>query len=981
MYTKMEISQEIFSKLHLASFVALDIETTGLAYQKDDIIEFGAVRFVNGKPEETINFFINPGRTLPENIKRITGITDDNLKSAPKFAEIIGKILSFIGNSPIIAHNINFDLPFIEYHIRKVRDELVSFDKVVDYIYLTNDKFDTLSLAKIYLPFHNGFSLSQLADYFGIKTVTSHRALPDAMTAGEIFMHLLGISLQTEYKDVRQIVKILDPSDDPIKTYFFNLQNLLSSGKYHFPQKFSKSSFVYSTDYYNIIGEEDTPDSGQISTEPIDVNEISGFFEEGGELEKSFRVYEQRPAQVKMAKAVATAFNSGEYLVIEAGTGTGKSMAYLLPAIKWSLKNYGPFGRVVISTNTKNLQEQLFFKDLPILHNILNEKFKVVLLKGKNNYLCLDKWFTVLKDMRYRLSTYERSKILPLLLWVQQTETGDIAENNAFAPERNMSIWSKFIAENNYCPGKSCKYYSHCFLWRARNNAKNAHIVLVNHSLLFSDVASDRAVLSEYTNLILDEAHNIEKVATEYLGLEISLWNFRDAFQKLFQKERIQTGILVQLRKRVQACDLENSKKDLLIGHVQSLTSLVTSCWITTQGFFKELNHQLKAMVGESSSNGYSTRYRYRKEDDLAEKMESYFVDLYDYLKKLLSSLNDLIELMRELPNQSFRYQAQLYQELQAQFTQLDGLSNNLHFLTKAEWDTWVYWFELPKRQDSDYSRLYGAPLNISEILSEQLYKNLKTAIFTSATLTVGKSFDYFLSRVGLNLVEQDRLETLLLESPFNFDEQVLLAVPTFVPDPRSSEYRAVIKTFLEVLSKEHPRGTLVLFTSYSLLNEMYDALKLKYESEKIALLAQGINGSRHSIIRQFRENPRSVLFGTDSFWEGIDVPGEALQLLLMTKLPFDVPTEPVIQAKAELIQKAGGNPFMDFTVPEAVIKFRQGFGRLIRSKSDYGAVIILDPRLVTKMYGRVFLESIPARSKLFHNEEDLWKYLLNWFQ
>jgi predicted DnaQ family exonuclease/DinG family helicase len=976
----MDISEKILSELHLSEFVALDIETTGLEYQKDDIIEFGAVRYVNGNPSQTISFLIKPSRLIPENIQRITGISDKDVAHSPKLEEKAEEILSFVGSSPIVAHNIFFDLPFLEYHLQKVNNVLQTTEKNVDFVYLSNDKFDTLSLAKIYLPFQNGFSLTKLAEYFGIVQETAHRALPDAQTAGQIFMNLVEMSLHTDFKNVQQILKILDPTDDPLKSYFFRLQAMLSTGKYHFPKRFEKSTFEYSANYYNIIGEEDTPENGHLSTEVINGAEIASFFDKDGDLEKSFGVYEQRPSQVKMADAVARAFNSQNFLVVEAGTGTGKSMAYLLPAIKWAIQNYGPFGRVVISTNTKNLQEQLFFKDIPILHNILNEKFKVVLLKGKNNYLCLDKWFTVLKDMKYRLSSYERSKVLPLLLWVKQTETGDISENNAFAPERNMGIWSKFIAENNYCPGKSCKYYNNCFLWRARNNAKNAHLVLVNHSLLFSDIASDQAVISEYSNLILDEAHNIEKVATEYLGMEISLWNFRDTFQKLYQRERIETGILVQLRRRIQTGEMDGSKKDLLQANIKSLTSLVTTCWITTQGFFKELNIQLKNMVGEISATSYSTRYRYKKDDGLLGKMESYFAELMDYLSKLQSDINDLIELLRELPDDAFRYQKQLYQELQAQFTQLDGLTNNLQFLIAAEWDNWVYWFELPGREDSDYSRLYGAPLNISEILNERLYKHLNTAIFTSATLAVGKSFDYFLSRIGLNLLEPDRLESLLLESPFNYDEQVFLAIPTFLPDPRSPEYRNAIKSFLEMLSREQPRGTLVLFTSYMMMNELYDSLRLTYESRKISLLTQGIHGSRHSILSQFKEHPQSVLFGTDSFWEGIDLPGKELEILLITKLPFDVPTEPIIQAKAEMIQKAGGNPFLEFTVPEAVIKFRQGFGRLIRSRSDYGAVIILDNRLVTKMYGRMFLDSIPAKSRLFKKDEELWEELLRWF-
>lgn len=976
----MAISYDILEELHLSRFVAVDIETTGLDYRKEDIIEFAAVRYVNGQPEDTFSILIKPSKPVPPYISKITGITDADVAKAPEFASASESILEFIGEDPLVAHNISFDLSFLEYHLRKLRG-MGDGERINHYLLLTNDQHDTLLLAKIYLPFLSGFSLAKLAQYFEVQPESYHRALPDARAAGDVFLKLVEISLSTEYRDVRKILEILEPTNEPIKTYFFHLHTVLASGKHHFPKLLDKEAFQYSANFYNIIGEEDTPSSGSLQVEPIDEDEIGDFFDEKGLLSSSFGNFELRTSQVDMARAVARAFNENKYLVVEAGTGTGKSLAYLLPAIKWSVKNYGPFGRVVISTNTKNLQEQLFFKDLPVLHSILDEKFKAVLLKGKANYLCLDKWFTVLNDMKYRLSSYERIKLLPLYLWVKNTQTGDISENNGFSVDRNTGVWSKLIAENNYCPGKSCKYYKQCFLMRARNNAKDAHLVLVNHSLLFSDLAAEQAILSEYTNVIFDEAHNIEKVATDYLGVDITKWNFKDALQKLYQRERLATGVLVQLKKRAQLSDLPASLKKMLMAHADSAIDSVQNNWQNVQGFFKELTRFLHQLAPPADNTSYATRIRYRKEDGLLSHLQSYYQELTESLQQLLNALNDLIELFKDLPEEGLRYQKQMLQEIQAQMGQIAGLKDNLAFLINAEWDNWVYWFELSSRGDTDDSRLYAAPLNISDILYNKLYQNLKTAVFTSATLTVGRRFDYFLQRVGLNQVEPERLETLLLQSPFQYNEQVLLMIPAFLPDPRSPEYRSEVKKFLEQLNMEQKRGTLVLFTSYSLLNDLYKSLKQQYEMEKIPLFAQGIDGSRHRIISQFKEISHSVLFGTDSFWEGVDVPGKALELLLITKLPFDVPSEPIIQAKTELIKKQGGNPFMDYAIPEAVIKFRQGFGRLIRSKSDYGAVIILDNRVIKKMYGRIFLQSLPVKSRIFHSPDELWETLASWFK
>ncbi len=974
----MIVEKEILNELNLSRFVALDIETTGLDYQRDEIIEVGAIRYLNGEPEDTLSILINPGRAIPYQISRLTGINDEMLVNSPSFLEASASILDFINESPLIVHNINFDIPFLEYHLRHFRENYT--ERIQEYEILVQEKYDTLFLSKIFFPFQPSYSLKNLAEYFSIQEKTFHRALPDAKTTAQIFLNILKISLQIDFRDAKKILEILEPTDSTIKTYFHHLYSLLVKGKYHIPKKLDTKSLIYATNYYNVIGEEDTPTDGHLEIEQIDEKEISNFFDEGGTLEKSLGIFELRKAQIQMAQEVARTFNSSQFLVVEAGTGTGKSLAYLLPALKWAIKNYGPFGRVIISTNTKNLQEQLFFKDIPILHSILKERFKAVLLKGKANYLCLDKWYTILNDLKYRLNSYERIKIIPLYFWVKQTETGDISENNGFSVDRNMGIWTKFIAEDNYCPGKSCKFYRQCFLWRARNNARSAHIVVTNHSLLFSDIAAENAILSDYVNLVFDEAHNIEKVATEYLGIQISIWRFKEIYQKLYQKEKFETGVLIQLKKRLQLSDIDITKKDLFFGHLDALIPLVQTAWVATQGFFKELIKLLKEFIPSESEQEITARYRYKKENDIANRMSSYYDELFQYLQKINSSLHEILALFKEIPAESLKYQKQISQELLAQFTQIELIQNNLQFLMEAEWDNWVYWFELPTKYKSDDCRLYAAPLNISEILSEKLYKSLNTAIFTSATLTVGRSFEYFLNRVGLINFETERLQTLLLDSPFNYDEQVLLAVPSYLPDPRSVEFRDSVKEILTQLATEHPRGTLTLFTSYAMLNEMYTSLRLTYESENVSLLAQGISGNRHMLINEFKRNPRSVLFGTDSFWEGIDVPGEALEILLITKLPFDVPTEPIIEAKAEMVEREGGNPFMDFTLPEAVIRFRQGFGRLVRSKSDFGAVIILDNRVIKKMYGRLFLDSLPVKALIFNALDEFWEKLFNWF-
>jgi len=309
----------------------------------------------------------------------------------------------------------------------------------------------------------------------------------------------------------------------------------------------------------------------EIGTQLIDENRIEKYFLQDGELARVIKNFEEREQQFTMARLVTQAVNNSNFLIIEAGTGTGKSMAYLLPAVEWAVNNRENHERVIVSTNTKNLQEQLFFKDIPTVYSIADHKFKAVLLKGKGNYLCLDKWKSTLTDIDQKLTNMERSRILPLLLWAEQTQTGDIAENSGFQLNQNLGLWAKLIAENNYCPGRSCKFYNECFLMKARNNARKADIIIVNHSLLFSDLVTDNSILGEYKNLIFDEAHNIEKTAADYLGIRFNWWSFRNTYYKLYEEEPRKAGTIVQLEYRLSQGNIDSSTIDRLHQHISRI--------------------------------------------------------------------------------------------------------------------------------------------------------------------------------------------------------------------------------------------------------------------------------------------------------------------------------------------------------------------------------------------------------------------------
>lgn len=973
------LSPEILYELELTTFVALDVETTGLEPATESIIEFGAQRYVNGEVREQLSVAINPGKRIPENITRITGIRNEDVADAPRFGDVYQQIREFIGSDPVVGHNVSFDMRFLENSARRLENDFTDWagkDRV--YKYFPQQQHDTMTLARLYLPFLPSFALSSLAAHFRLENKGAHRALPDAEMTGSLFLELLPLAIQSSFPDVKRILQILEPTNEPVKRFFEKLAVFAASGKYQVVKGIDKSKFEISANHYNIIGPGLNPLPTSEDAEALDEKEVAAFFDEGGELSREFGVFEVRDEQLRMAKSIANAFNGSTFLTVEAGTGTGKSMAYLIPALRYAIQNAGQHGRVVISTNTKNLQEQLFFKDLPILHSILGDTFKAVLLKGKGNYLCLDKWTTVMSDMKYRLSDSERMRLLPLFYWVQQTETGDISENNAFRVERNMNLWTKMIAENNYCPGKSCKFYDKCFLMKARNHARDAHLVLVNHSLLFSDLATNNAVLGEYVNAIFDEAHNLEKTATEYLGYDATLWQFRDFLNKLYQKDRSETGVLIQLKRRIMAGQLKQFQREALLRMNDGLLDAVPDARKTAQAFFRKLTRLLHETLGADKAQPGS-RHRYRPEQNLFEAIEKQYSKLFEEISDIKKRLAELLEYFTDVPEDSFEYQRQLFQEISSKHIQADLLIRNIQILIRQKEEGFVYWFELPNRADSDDTRLYAAPLDVGELLEERLFNSLKTAVFTSATLAVGQTFDYFRKRIGLDRVNPDRVHELMLTSPFNYDEQVLLAVPSFLPDPSSPDYKVDLASLMQALGKQK-RGTLGLFTSYVLLRQVYDALRDPLQLEQVPLLGQGIDGSRHALINRFK-NGGSVLLGTDSFWEGIDVPGDALQYVVITKLPFDVPTDPVFQARSEQIKARGGNPFMEFSVPEAVIRFRQGFGRLIRRRSDFGAVIITDTRVHTKRYGKVFLRSLPVKARIVAEKEELLSTLHNWFK
>jgi DNA polymerase III epsilon subunit family exonuclease len=463
----MPISKDILQEINLDNLIVLDLETTGLDPANDKIIEIGAIRFVNGEEESSFEEMINPEMPIPDFITKLTGISDNDVKDAPTINKKLSKLLDFIGNSFILGHQVNFDAAFIEYLLRINEKDFTNWENENQrFKYLKNKRLDTLFLSRIFLPFLPRMNLGTVANHFNINLENAHRAVDDARATGLIFFKLIEKSLATDNQVLQKITRLLYKNNNRVKYFFqpildYKIKNNIKASSANITEDVS-----FLNQFYNIIGEGDyklQSVNEDVRIEPIDEEIIVDSLTSEGSLNKILSSFEDRQQQQEMGQAIAHAFNNSEFLIAEAATGTGKSMAYLIPAIEWATKNRQARERVIISTNTKNLQEQLFLKDIPSVFMVADQKFKAVLLKGKSNYLCLDKWKSTLTDMNQRLSAQERTRILPLMVWAEQTRTGDISENAGFQLNQNWGLWNKLIAENNYCPGRQCKFYNDCF--------------------------------------------------------------------------------------------------------------------------------------------------------------------------------------------------------------------------------------------------------------------------------------------------------------------------------------------------------------------------------------------------------------------------------------------------------------------------------------------------------------------------------------
>ncbi len=891
-------------------YVALDLETTGLDPSRDGVIEVGAVAFRDAEVTGRLERFANPGRRIPEPVARLTGIRNDDLRSAPPPAAVLEELIRFCADRQVVGHGAGLDLDFLS---------------AASMWEPGRGLIDTLHIARILMPNAPSHSLPMLAAELGLEQPRPHRALDDADATRQLFLRLREEAAMLDEALKEKMLALVAPYGWPTAVFFADA--LAAPG----PQATREDAAISEV----LAG---GPRRRAAEDDPA---YLAGLLGPDGPLAESLPDYEHREAQQQMLRAVAQVMGRGGRLVVEAGTGTGKSLAYLVPAIARAVRRGE---RVVISTYTHTLQEQLIAKDLPALRAWLPWDFEACLLKGRPNYVSLRRWRRYLGE---RCSDEDELRFkLKVMVWLHQTETGDRSELRLQG--REEVFWARVASDPLDCLGLHCTE-DDCFVHRARATAEKADIVVVNHALLLADANTQGGILPAFEHLVVDEAHHLEDAATQGLRQEVDGSGLLALLARLAQEDAgRRSGLVAEilLQPRFGAAGvvpaLEEAWPAVLRARERvDLLFQVAGEWVRAHLADldrRDENVRLTAAIREQES---WVRVR-----ELAGDAATALAALDAHLRRAVSAGRDWLS--GDDPDQDLR-------ELEIIRGRISDSAAVIACGLVEPDPNFVYWFTLLARTSSVLLR--SAPIDVGSLLREQVYAERRSVAFTSASLAVAGSFDYFCSRAGLS---PDEIETLALPSAFDYLRQALVCLPAGIPEPQDPEFEPMLVSVIADVASRIGGRTLVLFTSHQQLREVYTALRHRHDLDEVLLLGQGIDGQRRQVLRAFTESRRAMLLGTASFWEGIDVPGDQLSCVVVVRLPFPVPSEPVFAARAERVRDS----FSQYSLPLAALRLKQGFGRLIRRNTDRGAVVILDSRISTRDYGRAFLEVLPRASE-----------------
>jgi DNA polymerase-3 subunit epsilon/ATP-dependent DNA helicase DinG len=907
--------------------VALDLETTGLDSQADAIIEIGAVRFEGNRVEDEFTTLINPGRHIPEFISGLTGISDEMVRQAPHIRDVLDELAAFIGDAPILGHNIQFDLSFL----KKFK------------LFELNENIDTYELAAVLMPSASRYNLGALGQQLGIPLPATHRALDDARVTAAAFQRLYAQARELPADLLAEIVRHSEPIEWDGAWAFNQALQVRSHAGVQVKQVRGEQ---VRGPLFEAEAEQHKAPPLQVPKEPvpIDSEEAASLLEHGGPFSKFFESYEYRPEQVEMLRAVANALSCGQHLLVEAGTGVGKSFAYLVPAALFALQNNT---RVVISTNTINLQDQLIKKDIPDLCAALGLDLRAAVLKGRSNYLCPRR----LELLRHRgpANADEMRVLAKVLVWLLENTSGDRTEIN-LTGSSERDVWVHLSAEDDACTSETCleRTSGACPFFRAKQASLNAHILIVNHALLLTDVAVGNRVLPEYEHVIVDEGHHLEAATTDALSFRLTQFDMERLIREAGgSSSGILGHLLTATRSQIRPSDFA-----LLNQKIERATDLIYRLQEQTRIFFDALAEFVAFQREGQPTSSYSYQERILPSTRTQpgwDAVEIAWSAASETLVLLITILGEIQKGTAELFSDGVESLEDVISNLGNLYRRLNEAESMVGSMISDPAADYVYWVEV--NPNNNRIGLNAAPIRVGTLVEKYLWHEKRCVILTSATLTTHGEFSYI-----RNTLSADEADELALGSPFDYEGAALLYIANDIAEPNAPDYQRQLDRTLVQLCKASGGRTLVLFTSYAQLKRTSKNISAPLAQSDITVYEQGEGASPNALLESFKSSERAVLLGTRSFWEGVDIPGEALSVLVIVKLPFAVPSDPLVAARSETFE----DPFNEYHLPEAILRFRQGFGRLIRTQSDRGVVAILDRRVLTKAYGKMFIESLP---------------------
>lgn len=904
-------------------YVTVDLETTGNSFEKGDrIIQISIVIIEKGKIIDQYTSLVNPEKPIPAFIQELTGIDDQMVTVAPKFEEIADKVYTILEHSIFIAHNVKFDLGFLDRELKHAGKH-----------HPVNLTLDTVELAKILLPCSPSYKLQDLSEQMSVVHNNPHQADSDALATAELFLLLVKKAENLPVVTLEMLYRLAEKADSGL-TFLFGA--ILAQKRKHV------ENLPGNLDVWRGIALRKCQDARedvalQTETFPLGTDEKAKLFQQ------HFHHFTLREGQFEMMDTVYKALTTNTHAMIEAGTGIGKSIAYLLPSIYFAVNNNK---QVAISTYTIHLQHQLIENELDKLKKIIPFPFKTALLKGRDHYISL---FQFEQSLRENSDSYDEAITkMKILVWLVQTETGDVDELNLSGG--GVFFWEKIRHSNRNVHQQEDPWHQRDFYARAKRKAFEADIIIMNHASLMKSLEG-RMDIPPLEYFIIDEAHRLEKAARNTFGVHLGYYDLKNMLGRIGTSEK--KKLLYKLEKSVKRLKLEPSI------HVFELDEALNS-------FDLEIN-DLFSLMGQllfQQHNAHKAQISITSQTRLERKWQS--IELcaervaagHRFIQKGIAERLALMENSRKALKPE---ELALLEETTAFCEQWKTIQTTLDRLVFHPKKEDIVWIEGEKKQILNRTFIHAKPLNANRFLSEMLFGTAKSVVLTSATLTVNRSFTFFAEECGIQPFQ--KIEKMI-ESPYAYENKAKLFIPSDLPDisaVASDEYAEAIACHLIAIAHAARGRILVLFTSHDMLRKTFDLLKDSEELHEYVLLAHGISsGSRHRLLKTFQQFTKSILLGTNSFWEGIDMNGESISAIVVTRLPFSHIHEPVTAAKMQAIKEAGKNSFSAYSLPEAIIQFKQSFGRLIRKETDRGAFIVFDRRIVTTMYGSAFLRSLP---------------------